>query len=56
MGLAAARQLSAKGANIVIAARSVDKLESAIKEIQVRRAPPNNLLDLEPQLTIMCPP
>ncbi|VUC32226.1 unnamed protein product [Clonostachys rosea] len=34
MGLAAARQLSAKGANIVIAARSVDKLESAIKEIQ----------------------
>jgi short-subunit dehydrogenase len=48
MGLAAARQLSAKGANIVIAARSVDKLESAIKEIQVRRTPPTKVTYLEP--------
>ncbi len=36
MGLAAARQLAAKGANIIIVARSVEKLETALGEIKVR--------------------
>ena len=36
MGLEAARQLSAKGANVIIVARNQQKLEAALKGITVR--------------------
>lgn len=36
MGLAAATQLSAKGANLILVSRSAAKLEEAIKAIKVR--------------------
>lgn len=35
MGLAAATQLSAKGANLILVSRSVAKLEEAIKAVKV---------------------
>lgn len=34
MGLSAARQLAAKGANIILVSRSVEKLERALEEVQ----------------------
>lgn len=36
MGLSAARQLAAKGANIIIISRSQQKLDIALAEIKVR--------------------
>ncbi len=35
MGLAAATQLSAKGANLILVSRSAAKLEEAIKSVKV---------------------
>lgn len=35
MGLSAARQLAAKGANVIIIARSQQKLEAALTQIKV---------------------
>lgn len=37
MGLAVAKKLSAKGANVVLVARNTGKLEEALKIVQVRR-------------------
>jgi 3-dehydrosphinganine reductase len=36
MGLSAAIQLSAKGANVILVSRSVEKLEHALEQVQVR--------------------
>lgn len=35
MGLSAARQLAAKGANVVIISRNAEKLEKALVEVKV---------------------
>lgn len=53
MGLSVARQLSAKGANVVIVSRSVEKLEAALKEVKVRPFIPLPLPALA-LLTPMC--
>ena len=37
MGLSAAKHLAAKGANVVIVAQDVPKLEAALREIKVRQ-------------------
>lgn len=36
LGVAAAKQLAAKGAHIIIVSRNVGKLEAALKEVRVR--------------------
>lgn len=38
MGLSVACQLAAKGANIILISRSPEKLEKALKEVQVRQS------------------
>jgi 3-dehydrosphinganine reductase len=38
MGLSVAQKLAAKGANIIVVSRSVAKLETAVKSIQVSEA------------------
>ena len=35
MGLSAAKKLAAKGANVIIVSRSVNKLEEALKQVKV---------------------
>lgn len=40
MGLSAATQLSAKGANLILVSRSLDKLEKALQIVKVRPPPP----------------
>ena len=40
MGLSVAKKLAEKGANIIIVARSVGKLEEAIAQLQVRPPSP----------------
>lgn len=37
MGLSAARQLAAKGAHVLLVSRSAEKLDKALKEVQVRQ-------------------
>ncbi|KAG6311924.1 hypothetical protein E4U22_002267 [Claviceps purpurea] len=38
MGLAAAKQLSAKGANVVIVSRGIPKLQEALESVKVGRS------------------
>jgi 3-dehydrosphinganine reductase len=38
MGLSVAKQLAAKGANIILVSRSASKLEEALKVVKVRTA------------------
>jgi 3-dehydrosphinganine reductase len=40
MGKAVALQLAAKGANVIIVARTVSKLEATVDEMKVRRLIP----------------
>lgn len=40
MGLTVAKLLAAKGANVVIVARGVEKLKAAVGELQVCELPP----------------
>lgn len=40
LGLAAAKQLAAKGANIVLVSRSIDKLQAALEDVKVRSGVP----------------
>lgn len=36
LGLSAAQKLAARGANVILISRSVDKLKEALKSVQVR--------------------
>lgn len=46
MGLSVAKQLSAKGANVILASRSIPKLEEALQVVKVRKKKHHPPLDL----------